>query len=490
MRPPRWRPVAWTAFGAWCSSAAGGRLAAAAAAEGGGEGEEGKVHMLQRPEERYARDRRIESARLYGNINQYAYYFTDLLVGQPKPQRVSVIVDTGSSLCGFPCKDCEHCGYHIDPPFNFQGSESARWVPCGDRCTGNCLQGHCYYTQSYTEGSSIWGFWFQDEVRLGDALQNNPPVNATLGCHKREENLFYTQRANGIMGMAPHKNSGRPTILQDLFVDKKHVNPDIFAMCLGEWGGELTVGGWNPVHNNGSIVQWIPLTHSGYYSVLPYKLLIGGMDLGFGPDKLGTSLVDSGTTFTYFPSEVFKTLSAALIAACETSSACGARREGSDCWRLNDGSTNPGRFPPLALAFRDNTVAQWPPRAYLFQRGEPSLWCHAFADSGPKPGTVLGVSWMLHKNVIFDLEQSRLGLVEAECPQYKKAPGERLSPSAFAGPGTPQFNWKPAALGMGLTLFAIVMLGLALDRMGYLSYQEGLCSDGFCSWQRRPSSQE
>jgi len=45
----------------------------------------------------------IESARLYGNINEYAYYFVDLLVGTP-PQRVSVILDTGQwhlcfSLC-------------------------------------------------------------------------------------------------------------------------------------------------------------------------------------------------------------------------------------------------------------------------------------------------------------------------------------------------------------------------------------------------------
>merc|ERR1719346_392320 len=79
----------------------------------------------------------IESARLYGNINQYAYYFTDLLVGAPDPQRVSVIVDTGSSLCGFPCEGCSHCGQHIDPPFNIKNSESAEWIHCGVQCEGS-----------------------------------------------------------------------------------------------------------------------------------------------------------------------------------------------------------------------------------------------------------------------------------------------------------------------------------------------------------------
>ena len=33
----------------------------------------------------------------------------DVLVGEP-PQRVSVILDSGSSLLAFPCTGCSHCG--------------------------------------------------------------------------------------------------------------------------------------------------------------------------------------------------------------------------------------------------------------------------------------------------------------------------------------------------------------------------------------------
>jgi len=441
-RPP------WAAHVMWCCL--GGRLAAA------------QLSFSAAPSGTEVLDEdRIESARLYGNINKYAYYFTDLLIGRPNPQRVSVIVDTGSSLCGFPCKGCAHCGRHIDPPFDIEDSKSARWIACGQDCQGTCLQGHCYYTQSYTEGSSISGFWFQDEVSLGDALQGNPPVTATMGCHGDERNLFYTQRVNGILGMAPHRNSGRPTILQDLFTDKRHVNPDVFSMCLNEWGGELVVGGWNRSnHVDRTGVQWIPLSHTGYYSVKPQKLLIGGMDLGFRPEQLGKTLVDSGTTFTYFPQEVFGTLTSALIAACEAKpSACGARRVGRDCWRLDGGAENPGSFPSLALTFIGGEVVQWPPRAYLFQREDPSLWCHAFADNGAQSDTVLGVSWMIHKDVIFDLEHSRLGVAEALCPSYYKAPGERLSPESFQGISR-RLSWHALVGKVGLTL-AVVLCGLA-----------------------------
>ena len=34
-------------------------------------------------------------------------------------------------------------------------------------------------------------------MRLGDDLQQNPPVQAELGCHDNENRLFYTQKANG-----------------------------------------------------------------------------------------------------------------------------------------------------------------------------------------------------------------------------------------------------------------------------------------------------
>lgn len=373
----------------------------------------------------------VESARLYGNINQYAYYFTDLLIGLPTPQRVSVIVDTGSSLCGFPCAGCHHCGQHIDPPFNKAASKSAQWVPCGAQCQGSCNRGRCTYVQSYTEGSSISGEWFQDEVRLGDMLQENPPVNATLGCHVDERKLFFTQRVNGIMGMAPHRNSGRPTILQDLFVDKKHINPNLFSMCLAEWGGKLSVGGWEPsYHLNSTAAQWIPLDSTGYYSIPLQRIVLNGKDLGVNVNMMGTALIDSGTTFTYFPAEVFNRLTAALVEFCNGVGGCSAHQEGPDCWRLDGGSTDPGQFPTLTLSFDGGAVVQWPSRAYLFQRGEPSLWCHAFADNGAEPDTVLGLSWMLHKDVLFDLERSRLGVADAQCPTYKKAPGEHMTSTA------------------------------------------------------------
>ena len=59
----------------------------------------------------FDKNEKLQSARLYGNIYNYAYWFVDILVGTPQ-QRVSVIVDTGSAITAFACSLCENCGVH------------------------------------------------------------------------------------------------------------------------------------------------------------------------------------------------------------------------------------------------------------------------------------------------------------------------------------------------------------------------------------------
>jgi len=196
----------------------------------------------------------IETARLYGNLNKYAYYYTDIMIGAPKPQLTSVIIDTGSRLLGFPCRNCVHCGKHMDPAFDVARSASARWLHCPANCSNadRCHSGVCTYEETYSEGSSIAGFWFDDVIQLGGAKSRNAPIHAKLGCHVKENRLFYSQRANGIMGLAPTSsplNGASTTVLQEWFKDDEHVRANVFGICLATWGGRLTIGGYDPSYN-------------------------------------------------------------------------------------------------------------------------------------------------------------------------------------------------------------------------------------------------
>eukprot|EP00921_Rhytidocystis_pertsovi_P002789 GHVQ01004726.1.p1 GENE.GHVQ01004726.1~~GHVQ01004726.1.p1 ORF type:complete len:584 (-),score=71.12 GHVQ01004726.1:1975-3726(-) len=108
---------------------------------------------------------------LSGGIYTHSYYFLDVHVGQPVPQRQSVILDTGSSLLAFSCSQCKGCGEHIDPPFDLAKSRSAEWLRCSKElgefdCRCNQAEDMCEYRVEYEEGSLIAGQMFRDIVVL------------------------------------------------------------------------------------------------------------------------------------------------------------------------------------------------------------------------------------------------------------------------------------------------------------------------------------
>lgn len=381
----------------------------------------------------------IESARLYGNIDEYAYWFVDLLVGTP-PQRVSVILDTGSGVAAFPCASCGHCGRHIDPNFDIAKSKTAKWTSCGKGCRGSCNKGHCSYHQGYQEGSSISGYWFQDWVRLGDAIQRNPPVFTSMGCHQNENKLFYTQKANGILGIR-----GSGTLLKELFADRKHVQTSIFAMCLAEWGGRLVVGGHNSSYHAGKL-EWIPLNPSSYAVTLSGMKVPGQRQIG----NFGHTMVDSGTTYTYMGSQRYKELRRQIESYCGSHGGCRARRSGT-CWNCPHGLAS---FPTVEVYF-GKVKTFWEPRSYLYRKGTSKQYCYSFEDDGPNAGTVLGASWMLYHEVIFDLNTRRLGIVPANCPEFRRRPKHRttdLDPPTVPPPTSAPLLAEPAATAAPATV--------------------------------------
>ena len=361
----------------------------------------------------YDADRKIEHARLYGNVDNYAYYYVDLVVGTP-PQRVSVILDTGSGLCAYPCANCRHCGHHLDPAFDVAKSSSARWLQCSSgRCpVGRCQSGNCSYYQGYTEGSSISGFWFEDKVSLGDMIQHNPQVSARMGCHANENNLFFTQKANGIMGIGPSALSGED-ILDKIFKDRDHVSHKVFSICMAEWGGQFTVGGFDESFHTGP-VQRVRLKPGGFYSVHLSAMKVNGVSIS---SNWGSTMIDSGTTYTYMRSSNYRALTSAIETYCRGHQ-CGGTKYGTKCWSLPHG---PDQFPHIAVVF-DGVETKWVPRAYFYRRGTSDTYCYGFEDDGPHANTVLGAAWMKRQNIIFDMEKNEVGIATANCPHHKDRP--------------------------------------------------------------------
>jgi hypothetical protein len=230
-----------------------------------------------------------------------------------------------------------------------------------------------------------------------------------LGCHQNENNLFYTQKANGIFGIQTSRS-----LLHRLFNDKQHVSSTTFSICLAEWGGLMTVGGYNATHHT-SPIQYAGLQGSRY-GVSLTSMVVGGKTI----TDFRSSVIDSGTTYTYMGRAPYRALKGAIESYCSANSKCGATLKGT-CWTIPQKYDGLKLFPTVEVRIASIST-KWGPEAYMYRKGRGTQWCYAFEDDGPHASTVLGASFMINKDVVFDLVNRRVGFALANCPQYKDRP--------------------------------------------------------------------
>ncbi|KJP89938.1 hypothetical protein AK88_00394 [Plasmodium fragile] len=411
--------------------------------------------------------------KLYGDIDEYAYYFLDIGIGTPE-QKISLILDTGSSSLSFPCAGCKKCGVHMENPFNLNNSKTSSILYCeNEECPFNlrCVNGKCEYLQSYCEGSQISGFYFSDVVSVVSYNNEKVTFRQFMGCHMHEESLFLYQQATGVLGMSLSKPQGIPTFVNLLFKNAPELK-EVFTICIAEHGGELIAGGYDPayiVRKGGDPKQldgssadeeelqmalrdaektvWENVTRKYYYYIR-----VRGMDM-FGTNMMSSSkglemLVDSGSTFTHVPEDLYNKLNYFLDILCiqdlnnaydvnkrlkmtnesfkhplvqfedfknslksiiEKENVCIKIVEGVQCWKYLEG------LPDLFVTLSNNYKMKWQPHSYLYKK--ESFWCKGIEKQiNNKP--ILGLTFFKNRQVIFDIQKNRIGFVDANCPSH------------------------------------------------------------------------
>jgi len=129
-----------------------------------------------------------------------------IYAGSPKPQRQTLILDTGSRYMAFPCEPCEKCGKHASK-FYFNDTQSTTHR---DNYHPNCLfakapkkgQGNaCVFEQTYLEGSSWVAKEVEDMIWLATAdeeesIEEYMPhmsIPFTFGCQTKVTGYFVQQ---------------------------------------------------------------------------------------------------------------------------------------------------------------------------------------------------------------------------------------------------------------------------------------------------------
>lgn len=269
---------------------------------------------------------------------EYMYYFAKVQVGSTDAEQ-SVIIDTGSDTMAFPCDYCEtaDCGAHQDPRFPSKKSTSFNFqVQCPQTIL---FHSHhvCQFVKSYAEGSSLLGFLATDYMRFKDTkritdlklkrlnslLKSDVKMRAEFGCTIKETGLFKTQFADGILGL-----DDGSTFITSLEESNKLPDPKVFSfgLCFHNSGGIMSIDLRNRNKPDDKIVMLNK--HISDYTdpiVVPYTTANNYFEVmasHFEVDNIRVNLprinvmIDSGTTFTHFPTPYIKAILKALNAHC------------------------------------------------------------------------------------------------------------------------------------------------------------------------------
>ncbi|KAL3333859.1 hypothetical protein AABB24_030564 [Solanum stoloniferum] len=157
-------------------------------------------------------------------------------------------------------------------------------------------------------------------------------------------------------------------------------------------------------------------------SVNLQNLLFGGQATGI---KGLPIILDSGSTFTYFNSDAYKTLLSSIKKNIDTKQLTDAVNDKSlpVCWKgskpfksLIDATRY---FKPLTLSFTKakNIQLQLTPEAYLIHtdKGNVCLGILNGSEVGLGDVNIIGDISMLDKMVIYDNEKQQIGWVPANC---------------------------------------------------------------------------
>lgn len=336
-------------------------------------------------------------------------------------QSRELIIDTGSGKTAFICQGCSACGTrHSHEPFQF--TASTRYASCSgtdvhhDTCS-LCVQGRCQYGQAYVEGDH-WSAYkvsdtmvFTSDGGRATAAQAQAPVlsaEISFGCIYEQSGVFNDQSSDGIMGFSRHPDS----IVEQLY-RQKATRSRIFAQCLAHSGGLLTLGGVDlSLHT--SPVRYTPLRATGfqYWTVQLVGVAFGSVPLDVDAEVFNRDrgvVVDSGTTFLYLPAHALPAFKQAW-----------AKAAGSDeflpvsdtFYRLADWQL--AAFPELCFTLANDAQLCVGADNYFTQIAGDHYAGAVYFGDGAK-STILGASALTGHNIIYDVDNNRLGIARAQC---------------------------------------------------------------------------
>ncbi|ANB13605.1 Yps3p [Sugiyamaella lignohabitans] len=230
--------------------------------------------------------------------NQKFFYSTTVGIGTPA-QKLNLLLDTGSSDTWVFTKDTQVTG-NYRPSAIFDPSASKTW-----KSNGTTFQ--IQYGIGNTQGQ-----WGTDKFEIGGATVNSLSIGLATNA----------DTANGIIGIGrpeaeiTNRNGRVYENLPMRLAAEGHINSAAYSLYLNDLNsksGTILFGGVDTSKFIGNL-KILPITHPKHLAITMQGLSTDGLDKRNLMTSPSVSVLDSGTSLSYFSSDVIQQIHQALNA--------------------------------------------------------------------------------------------------------------------------------------------------------------------------------
>ncbi|WRX10688.1 Xylanase inhibitor [Theobroma cacao] len=362
-------------------------------------------------------------------------YFIDVFVGTP-PKHFSLILDTGSDLNWIQCVPCYDCFEQNGPHYDPRESSSFRNISCHDpRCqlvsspdppqpckaeNQTCPYYYWYGDSSNTTGDFAVETFTVNLTSPSGKSEFRQVENVMFGCGHWNRGLFHG--AAGLLGLGRGPLSFASQ-LQSLYGHS-------FSYCLVDRNSDANVSSKlifgedkdllsHPNLNFTALVAGKENSVDTFYYVQIKSVIVGGEVLNIpeetwqlSADGAGGTIIDSGTTLSYFADPTYQIIKDAFVKKTKGYPVLKDFPVLDPCYNVS-GVENV-ELPDFGIQFVDGAVWNFPVANYFIWL-EEDVVCLAILGTPRSALSIIGNYQQQNFHILYDTKKSRLGYAPMKC---------------------------------------------------------------------------
>jgi hypothetical protein len=363
-----------------------------------------------------------------------------VFIGTPS-KHFSLILDTGSDLNWIQCVPCHVCFDQNGPYYDPKDSSSFNNISCHDpRCqfvtSPDPPQPSCKPEKAEENQTCPYFYWYGDSSNTtGDFALETFTVNLTkpngktelkivenvmFGCGHWNRGLFHG--AAGLLGLGRGPLSFASQ-LQNLyghsfsycFVDRNSNSSVSSKLIFGE-NKELLR------NHNLNFTSFVGGKENTFYYVEIKSIMVGGEVLkipqetwNLSSEGVGGTIIDSGTTLTYFAEPAYEIIKEAFMKKIKGYAIVESFLPLKPCYNVS--GIEEMELPEFGILFSDGAVWDFPVENYFIQIESDDVVCLAILGTPKSALSIIGNYQQQNFHILYDVKKSRLGYAPMKCSQ-------------------------------------------------------------------------